>query len=331
MKNKINIFLVILFFILINFFFNSQTFRDLINTQFFGKTYISDYTMTEYAFENFGSSLSKLFYPFKNDLYLSAFGIGPNIFVLFYFIFRLFLNSTASLMMIGLSSFWISSFSMFYLLNKMRINVFVSFIVSLAFSYTPYLSYQIIGQFTYTMIFFFPILFLLAHTFITNQNKKIKLFSTSLFGIVLGSLFYTNIYYFLMSILATIFYISYYFFENRKLLIGFIKNNLKYFIFFGLIISLLIFPWVYQMKMNSYLDGALITSGFGGAGILSADLINFITPSEYNPFYKSFVNFLTDRSIFFVKYAKFFFNNAGRFAYPGLIILGVYFYILFFR
>jgi len=329
MNKKLKFLLIISIFLLINFIFNFQTFKDLINTQFFGKTYVSDYTMTEYILENLRLTSTKLFYPYKINL--SAFGIGPNIFILFYLLFRLFLNPTASVMMIGLSSFWISSFLMFFMLRKMKIDIFIAFIVSLVFSYMPFLSYQIIAQFLYTMIYFFPILFLLAHYFITNKNKNTKLLVTVLFGIILGSLFYTNLYYFLMSVLAMVFYVIYYFLENRKLLLVFIANNIKFFLLVGVVLSFFILPWIYQMKKNSMLDGTLSTPGFGGATVLSADLINFITPSEYNPIYKFFVNFLTDRSIIFVKYAKFFFNNVNRFAYPGIIILGTYLYIFFFR
>ncbi|MDO8741734.1 MAG: hypothetical protein Q7J11_01150, partial [Candidatus Roizmanbacteria bacterium] len=329
MKNRINIFLIILVFLLINFIFNFQTFKDLINTQFFGKIYISDYTMSEYVLENLRLTSSKLFYPYQIDF--SVFGTGPNIFILFYLLFRLLLNPTASMIMVGLSSFWISSFFMFYLLRKMKIEPWIALIVSLAFSYMPFLSYQIIAQFGYVMVYFFPILFLLAHSFITNKNKNTKFFIAVLFGIVLGSLFYTILYYFLMSVLAIFFYAIYYFFVNRKLLLAFLTSNSKFILIVGIILSLFIFPWIYQMRKIAMLDGTLNTSGFGGATVLSADLLNFITPSAYNPIYKFFVNFLTNRSLIFVKYAKFFFNSSDRFAYPGIIVLGVYLYIICFK
>lgn len=328
-KNKKRLFWIITIFILANIFFNFQTFKDLINTQFFGKTYISDYTMSEYVLENIFLTSNKLFYPYQIDL--SIFGTGPNIFIALYLLFRLLLNPTASIMMVGLLSFWVSSFSMFYLLRKIKIESWIAFIISLAFSYMPFLSYQIIGQFGYTMIYFFPILFLLIHTFVTNKNKKTKLLVTILFGIVLGSLFYTNLYYFLMSVLAIVFYIFYYLIKDRKLLLIFFTYNVKFFLIAGAILSFFIFPWMFQTRKVAMLDGVLSTSGFGGATFLSADLINFISPSEYNPIYKIFVNFLTDRSIIFIKYAKFFFNSADRFAYPGIIVLGSYLYILFFR
>lgn len=328
-KNKKLLFGFFAVFILINFIFNFQTFKDIINTQFFGKIYISDYTMSEYVLENLHLTSSKLFYPYQIDLF--AFGIGPNVFILFYLLFRLFLNPTASVMMVGLSSFWVSSFLMFFMLRKMKIDIYIAFIVSLIFSYTPFLSYQIFAQFGYIMVFFFPALFLLAHTFITNKNGKSKILTSILFGVTLGLLFYTNLYYFLMAVLAVIFYIIYYFFENKNLLFNFIKKNLRFLITSVIILSLFVLPWALHIKEVANLDGPLTTLGFGGAGILSADLINFITPSEYNPIYKLFVNFLTDRSIIFVKFARFFFNNEVRFAYPGLIVLGTYFYILFFR
>ena len=66
--------------------------------------------------------------------------------------------------------------------------------------------------------------------------------------------------------------------------------------------------------------------GFGGATVLSADLMNFITPSQYNPIYKFIVNFFAGKSVIFMKYSKFFFDP-HRVAYPGIIALGSYIYI----
>ena len=179
MKNRTTLIFIFIFFILINFVFNFQTFKDLISTQFYGSTYISDFTMSEYVLENIFTGADKLFYPYQIDL--AAFGIGPNVFILFYLFFRIFLNPTASMMMIGLSSFWLSSFLMFILLRKLKINVWVSFIISLVFSYMSFLSYQIGAQYSYTMVYFFPLLFLLAHSFInTNSEKKKLLFITAI-------------------------------------------------------------------------------------------------------------------------------------------------------
>src|SRR3989344_201359 len=214
MKNRTKLILIFIIFILINFVFNFQTFKDLISTQFYGSIYISDYTMSEYVLENMFTAGSKLFYPYQIDL--TAFGIGPNIFILFYLFFRIFLNPTASMMMIGLSSFWLSSFLMFLLLRKLKINLWISFIISLVFSYMPFLSYQIGAQFSFTMVYFFPLLFLIAHSFILSIKEKDKFVFTSLFGITLGLLFYTNLYYFLMSGLAMVFYSLYYLFINRR-------------------------------------------------------------------------------------------------------------------
>ena len=80
MKNRKKLILIFIIFILINFVFNFQTFKDLISTQFYGSIYISDYTMSEYVLENMFTAGSKLFYPYQIDL--TAFGIGPNIFIL---------------------------------------------------------------------------------------------------------------------------------------------------------------------------------------------------------------------------------------------------------
>lgn len=324
MKKNTKLAVIFITFILINFIFNFQTFKDLINTQFYGETYISDYTMSEYVLENIFSKTGKLFYPYQIDL--SAFGIGPNLFILFYLFFRLFLNPTASMMMIGLSSFWISSFLMFILLRKLKIEIWISFIVSLIFSYMPFLSYQIEAQFSYTMVYFFPLLFLLAYSFVFSKKEKGKFLLTFLFGVTLGVLFYTNLYYFLMSGLAMIFYFFYYFFVSRKTLYVFFKKNVKYLLTLFAILGAFILPWIYHMKKISMLNGALVTYGFGGATVLSADLMNFITPGQYNPIYKTIVNFFADKSIFFTKYSKFFFN-LHRVAYPGIIVLLTYLYI----
>ena len=325
MKNRKKLILIFIIFILINFVFNFQTFKDLISTQFYGSIYISDYTMSEYVLENMFTAGSKLFYPYQIDL--TAFGIGPNIFILFYLFFRIFLNPTASMMMIGLSSFWLSSFLMFLLLRKLKINLWISFIISLVFSYMPFLSYQIGAQFSFTMVYFFPLLFLIAHSFILSIKEKDKFVFTSLFGVTLGLLFYTNLYYFLMSSLAMVFYSLYYLFINRRALFLFISENTKFLLLLVVIVGAFIIPWIYRIRQIALLDGVLSTPGFGGAIVFSSDLLSLITPSEYNPLYKTVVSFLSDKSIIFMKYSKFFFSNAHRVAYPGLIVLGAYLYI----
>lgn len=328
-KKKKSIFLIVASFIFINFIFNFQTFKDLINTQFLGKVYVNDYTITEFVYENLKLSTTKLFYPFQMDLF--AFGIGPNISIALYLLFHQLFNPTASIMLVGLTSFWISTFLMFLMLRKMKIEIWVAFIVSIMFGYMPFLSYQVITQFGYIAVYFFPALYLSARSFLDGKDNRSKYLHASLFGIILGVLFYTNLYYFLMSALAIFFYLAYFFMASKKIFLNFVKDNFKFLVISLGVFFIFVFPWIYIMRENKMLDGALTTNGFGGATILSADLISFFTPSQYNPIYSSFVNFLTDSTSFFIKYAKFFFNSSNRFAYPGLIVLLTYFYIVFFK
>ena len=70
------------------------------------------------------------------------------------------------------------------------------------------------------------------------------------------------------------------------------------------------------------------SSSFYGAIDLSSDLASFITPNEFNPFYSQIVSNLSDTSLYFSKFNRFFFDNRVSFAYPGFLIILAFIYIL---
>jgi len=141
----------------------------------------------------------------------------------------------------------------------------------------------------------------------------------------------TNFYYFFIVLFAILFYLLFYFLKNKKLLIKIARVNLANFIVAFFTFLAVLIPWIIQVAQFLYFDGFEKQAGFAGSPILSADLLSFFTPSEYNPIYKKIFSSLPTSMSPFVKYQRFFFNGWERFAYPGIIILLIYFVLIFFR
>jgi len=131
-----------------------------------------------------------------------------------------------------------------------------------------------------------------------------------------------------MIILGFIFFAGYWLFIDKKKLLILLKKNIAY--FFISIVSAIFFliPWILAVYDLIKTQGLVKTPGFGGAITLSADILSFFTPSEYNPIYKIFFSMLASIIPLFSKYNHFFLNSWERFAYPGIIVLGIYFLII---
>jgi len=200
----------------------------------------------------------------------------------------------------------------------------------LIFGFTPFLSYRVLGHYTYIPIYFFPLIFLTINRLVETKITKEKLFISLIFGLLMAMILLSNLYYFFMIILGFIFFAGYWLFIDKKKLLILLKKNITY--LFVSIVSAIFFliPWIFAVFNLIKTQGLVKASGFGGAITLSADVFNFFTPSEYNPIYKFLFSKLSLATPFFSKYNNFFINSRGweRFVYPGIIILGVYFLII---
>lgn len=333
MKKNLNLLLLVLIFLFINLIFNFSLWKEL----FGAKNLVSDNVITEFILENSYQRIvhfknpfitNTILYPFRTNYSLSD---PANSYTIFYFFLRPFLNPHQFIVLIVLLSFLLNNLIMYFLLIKLKLSKYTAFLFSLVFGFTPFLSHRVQGHYTYIPIFFFPLAYLIIHNLLISLNKKNKALLAIGLGTLLSFVLLSNFYYFFMILLGIFFYSIYYFFLDKKTLFKAIKANLLY-VFISVITTLVtLSPWIFSVYMQIKSQGITTTSGFGGSLELSADLLNFFTPSEYNPLYKKiFSSFPLSVSVL-VKYQRFFFHNWERFAYPGIILLLTYFSIIFLR
>lgn len=330
MKSWLRITLIIIVFLLINLIFNFSLWKETFNS----KVVISDNIITEYLVETSYQNILHFKNPFITNTILYPFTTNfsmndPNTtYVLPFFILRPFFDSHKSIFIITLFSFFLNNFFMYLLLRKLKINQNISIVMALVFGFTPFLSHRILGHYTYIPIYFFPLVFLIILKFIEAKKGKEKIIISLLLGLSIALILLSNFYYFFMIILGFIFYFSYWFFTNRKQFLQELTRNAIY--LFTSIISIIFFliPWIISVYDLIKTQGLVKSPGFGGAITLSADVLSFFTPSEYNPIYKFLFNKLSLIIPYFSKYNNFFLKSWERFAYFGVIILGIYFLII---
>ena len=211
MKNKNNIFLIILFFLFFNFIFNFRLWRELFGS----KIMISDNLLTEYLAETSYQNIlhfknpfitKSIFYPFTINFSMND---SNSAYVLPFFILRPFLNPHKCLLLITLIGFLLNNLIMYILLRKLKIRQNLSILIALIFGFTPFLSHRIMGHYTYIPIYFFPLVFLLTKIFVETNRSKTKYIISGLFGLILALILLTNFYYLFTVILGLSFFIGY--------------------------------------------------------------------------------------------------------------------------
>jgi len=330
MKKRPNFFVILLAFLLINFIFNFRLWSEFLGN----KLIISDNIITEFIVEKSYQNVihfknpfitKSIFYPFTTNFALNDPGTA---YVLPFIFLRPFLDPHRSLLVITLLGFFLNNFLMYLLLRKLKIGQGLSTLIALIFGFTPFLSHRIQGHYTYIPIYFFPLTFLMLKKLLETIKTKDKYIISFLFGFLMAVILLSNFYYFFMIILGFIFFAGYWLFIDKKKLLILLKKNIAY--FFISIVSAIFFliPWILAVYDLIKTQGLVKTPGFGGAITLSADILSFFTPSEYNPIYKIFFSMLASIIPLFSKYNHFFLNSWERFAYPGIIVLGIYFLII---
>ena len=154
-------------FLLINFIFNYRIFKDVFNYNP-AQVIINDGLVTEFLTETSHQNTLKLKNPFKTSnsiLYPFEINFSLNDHAIsnlpFLLILRPLSDIHRSTLVIILINFLLNNILMYLVLTKLKINKYLAFISSLIFSYMPFISHRILGHYTYTPLYFFPLQLLL--------------------------------------------------------------------------------------------------------------------------------------------------------------------------
>ncbi len=330
------IFFAVAVFLLLNIFFNFKIFKEDVFGYNPQKVTIDDGVVTEFltdleyrrlqSFKNPFSPTNALFYPFTTPIALNDTSAMN---LLFFPILRPFFNIHQTTLVIAIFNIFLSNLLMYFLLKRLRVHQYAAFLGSLIFGFTPYIISAITGHYTYTALYFFPLLFLTAYEFIQSVSLRKKLLFSCFFGIFLGASLYTNPYYFIISALGIVLYSLLFFFLKRKEFIGFFLKNIVYFFISCAFFFFVLFPLLTEMKKAIDLYGSSAKVHVGSSIVLSSDLFNLVIPNEQNPLYNLIFTKLANAPLPFSKISHFFFYSWYSFSYPGILILltGAFFII----
>lgn len=231
-----------------------------------------------------------------------------------YFVFlRPWLDPHQSMMLIVLMSVIFSGLAMYGLLRILGISHLVAWFASLTLAFTPFVSERIGAHPTYVALYLFilPIIFWLK---ITSANATSKWRSAVGLGISLALPFMTNLYFAVMLILLIgLAGMIYGIFELRVLWEK-IQSNWKYFCLAGLVGSVVLGPWIVEVREILWYGVIDKPSDWRDIVAYSADLTNFIIPSHFNPSYQSLTAQLGNK----FAYIRTTFES---FVYPGVLLL----------
>jgi len=338
MRNIVLFCFICVFFLAVSVIFNISIWKDIFISGRSTIGMVGDNIITEFITEtgyqkllqgkNPISSTNTIFYPFQTNFALND---ASYVHIFFFMFLRLFFDPYVSILVIVVFNFFLSNLIMFLLLRKLRISIPISFIFALVYGFMPFISYRVMGHYTYTPLYLFPLIFLLGYEILFAKKKLGKFVASVGFGCVLALTLFFNFYYIAMVFLGITGYVAILFFlERRKFLLS-IKENILYIFVSAGVFLLLLTPWLLQVKNAIELNGVSKTEGFGGAQMLSGGFFNFFMPSEYNPFYSTFAAVFTGAHDILGKAVKFFEEGFTKSTYPGIIILLSYFSLIFFK
>ena len=318
--------IIVLIFFITTVAFNATLVRELISSATDQSIFVSDATLTEYLSENGYQKIIHNKNPFIiNDSILYPFQINttlndPNTGHVPYFILlRLFFSSYVTTGLIVLINFMFGCIFMFLLLRKLKVNTPVAVIISLSFAFTPFMSYRVLGHYSYTAHFLFPLTYFIAFSLITSSNLRQRLMSMVLLGLVIGWALLINPYYFFSILLSAIFVGAYYLIIAKNKVFNIFKLLWKYFIGTGIVTFIFLYPWIINVYKIIVFAETSKKVHLGSSIILSADVLNFFVPSYYNPVYQYIFLKLIGTLPHTVRFIKFYTDNWNDFAYPGAI------------
>ncbi len=292
---------------------------------------INDGVITEFITETEYKSILDLknpfnpnknvFYPFGEQLVFSDSSVTHLPFLI---ALRPFMDIHKISLLIVLGNIVLANLFMFAFLRRINIRYEAASIGALVFGFSPFISYRVLGHYTYTAHYIFPLLYLAALEFISAKSIRKRNVLGLLLGALLAISFYGNPYYFIMSVLGMIIISLYAYRYNRaqiphthrEYLVG-IAHVLVSFV-------CILLPWILQSIQYLQIYSFLPEKNIPRSVALSADVFSFILPSEFNPLYLAFFSKLHMLNGVFSKTSYFFFYNWDRFAYPGIIILSSY-------
>lgn len=243
----------------------------------------------------------------------------------FYYLFlRTFLTVNKSFVLIMLLSIFASNLSMYLLLQYIKVSRKTAFVMGLIFGYTPFLVIRL-GHPTYLALYLFPLFFLLAFAVKETEHRIKKLIYAVVFGVVCVISVLTNLYYTFMIILLCLFFFLFFLIsDRRKLLVWMYQLFPSVFVSFA-VAGLLLFPWLIKIYESFSFSQRVYAPSLVDSVSYSADLVSIFLPGSASPIYGKFIQFITT---FYITFMKPSFEN---FIYPGLFILGVYFYFIFYK
>jgi hypothetical protein len=331
MKKNIFVLLTITFlYLFINFIFNSTIWKEVIvphkktSLVLYGEspTYevVSEIVRKNIiAGKNPFTKYENIFYPqgwnFVLDDTAPFFG--------FIFLFtRPFLDMHQSLMLIVVTSIFLSNLSMFLLLKLLNFDNKTSFLGGLIYGFTPFISLRL-GHPNYLSLYFFPLFTALIILIYKNKNKFNKLFFSICLGFLAWTLILTNLYYTVMIFLSLIIFGVIILIFEKKIFFNYFFKQIKYFILSFIVFTVLLIPWLAKvfefLKFNSYNVITPIVNYIP----YSADLLNLFIPSRANLTYQHLLLNLNH----YLPYTKEIFED---FIYPGILVISGLLSALFF-
>ncbi|MBI5122983.1 hypothetical protein HZA75_03945 [Candidatus Roizmanbacteria bacterium] len=271
----------------------------------------------------FGSSISIL-YPFGLNFSMLDLGYG-----LFFPLLRPFLSPHQTISILVTVSLIVANIGMYMLLRKLNFSKIISFIIGAAYGYMTFLMPRG-GHLSYWSIFLFPWFYFFITSFFIGKNNKNKILLIIGSSIIFVLTLWLNFYYFVILLISIFSLFLYYLLFNKEFFLKKLKENMLFLLLKGVIIFILLIPWLTGLYDMFMFDQVPRTSGWSGAIEFASDLFNYFIPSVYGYFinkfpilYKPFTLFLQ----LFSPNARSIFEN---FTYPGVIILISYFILIFF-
>ncbi len=333
-SNQLTQFLIFTILLLaVHFIFNFQLWRELL-FDYSNVIGVSDGTITEFitevgyqkirAGENPFSSTDKVLYPFGINYAMNDPGTANSILFLF---IRPFLSISKSLILIVLLNTYLAGILMYLLLLKLSKSASAAGLFAMVYTFMPFISHRLMGHFTYTPIYLFPLFGLISWHFLQAKSAQIKLSLSLAFGALLSFSLYSNFYYFIMIGLSIGFFLAWYLIKDIKRLWKFIVENFLYLFLAGAVFIPTLFPWLVGVKDYFLFESRSSAETLGSAVHYSADALGFIIPNNYNLIYDSVLDKITAIIPQFKRVYSFYTHSWERLVYPGIILLATYAFI----
>jgi len=210
-------------------------------------------------------------YPNSSNLMINSISVLS---MIIYFPFVCFWGTTFTYNLNIFLSFIITAYTTYLLAKYLTDDIYASFIAGLIFTFCPYRIFHVIlGHLSLLRNEFIPLYIMFLLKFIKDINLK----NTLLFSLLFIINIYTSIYItFILVLFSSVFII----YNIKKL---FIRKNLRYIIIVLIIILISTLPFLYAFKSEG--DRYFTFQSLKFTSDYSADLMAFISPTSFNPFW----------------------------------------------